>query len=89
MLVMSARADAKSSALYIRTEEDLLRALDEEAAAMSAQTGLKVSRSDIARLILRRGLAHRLEPAPPPPASLASPAPAAPAKRAASAKRRP
>ena len=52
----------KSEAIYVRCEPELVAALDEEASAMSeAAGGASINRSEAARVVLRRGLAHRLK----------------------------
>src|SRR5262245_56723354 len=53
--------EARKGVLYIRAEPELIAALDKEAQAISkAAGGLYVSRSNAARVVLRRALAHHL-----------------------------
>lgn len=60
------RDGVKNETIYIRCEPDLVRALDEEAAAMSqAAGGANIKRSEAARVCLRRALAHRLSSSQP------------------------
>lgn len=59
----SAPADdeTRKGVLYIRAEPELIAALDKEAQAISkAAGGLYVSRSNAARVVLRRALSHHL-----------------------------
>jgi hypothetical protein len=53
----------KGDVLFVRTSPELLAALDAEAAELREQLGVKVTRSDVARRILTKGLEHRLRPA--------------------------
>ncbi|WP_437586767.1 hypothetical protein [Sorangium sp. So ce1000] len=58
--------------LFVRVDPELIEALDKEAQAIGhAAGGLYVSRSNAARVVLRRALAHHLapEPSPAPPKS--------------------
>lgn len=58
---MTERRATKDSSINVRCEPDLVAALDAEAAALSkAAGGAHIARSEAARVVLRRALAHHL-----------------------------
>jgi hypothetical protein len=81
---MTERRATKESSINVRCEPDLVAALDAEAAALSkAAGGARIARSEAARVVLRRALAHHLNvaaDATPAPSKGAPSKPASPRK---------